>query len=67
MHTMTATRHVHHGHAAFNPLRWIANAVTTYRQRQMLASLDAHMLEDIGIDPATARSEVKRPFWDLPR
>lgn len=42
--------------------RWMEVA----RQRQQLAALDDRMLKDIGISRATAQSEARRPFWDLP-
>ena len=42
--------------------RWMELA----RQRQQLAALDDRMLKDIGISRATAQSEARRPFWDLP-
>ncbi|GKY87278.1 DUF1127 domain-containing protein [Sinisalibacter aestuarii] len=69
MHTMTATHHIRHRNARrwLSPLTWIKTAVKTHRQRLRLEDLDAHMLEDIGIDRATARREARRPFWDLPR
>ena len=67
MHTITATHHVpHRSRKVLNPLEWITAAVATHRQRLLLNELDDHMLDDIGIDPATARKEAKRPFWDLP-
>ncbi len=42
--------------------RWMEVA----RQRQRLAALDDRTLKDIGISRATAQSEARRPFWDLP-
>jgi uncharacterized protein YjiS (DUF1127 family) len=33
------------------------------RQRLALASLDDHMLHDIGISRADVEAEVTRPFW----
>jgi len=67
MHTITATHHIpHRARKAFKPLEWIATAVATHRQRLLLSELDAHMLDDIGIDRAIARKEAERPFWDLP-
>ncbi len=35
------------------------------RQRHQLASLDDHMLRDIGIDRDVARRESARRFWDI--
>lgn len=37
------------------------------RQRRALARLSDRALADIGLDPAEARAEAARPFWDLPR
>lgn len=68
MHTMTATHHIHHrSRKPLNPLGWLINALATHRQRLHLEDLDAHLLEDIGIDRDMARTEARRPFWDLPR
>lgn len=68
MNTMTATSHVpHHHRKALNPLRWLVSALAARRQRLHLEDLDAHLLEDIGIDRMTARMEASRPFWDMPR
>jgi uncharacterized protein YjiS (DUF1127 family) len=68
MFTMTATSHVpHQPRRGMHPLRWITDAFATHRQRLHLEDLDAHLLEDIGIDRYTARSEAQRSFWDLPR
>ena len=33
------------------------------RERQILASLDARMLRDIGITPYEAGTEARKPFW----
>jgi uncharacterized protein YjiS (DUF1127 family) len=33
------------------------------RQRLALATLDDHMLRDIGISTADVHAEVTRPFW----
>ena len=33
------------------------------RQRLTLASLDDHMLRDIGLSQADVEGEVTRPFW----
>lgn len=44
-------------------LRWVAVA----RERRALAGLSDRALADIGLDPAAARREAARPFWDLPK
>ncbi len=33
------------------------------RQRQALANLDQHLLDDIGISRAAAAHEIAKPFW----
>jgi uncharacterized protein YjiS (DUF1127 family) len=33
------------------------------RQRHMLATMDAHLLRDIGLDRNAARDEAEKPFW----
>ncbi|MGJ8612442.1 MAG: DUF1127 domain-containing protein [Octadecabacter sp.] len=36
---------------------------TNYRTRKHLRNMPAHMLNDIGLDTATARAEASKPFW----
>lgn len=33
------------------------------RSRRALATLDAHMLRDIGLTPGVAARETEKPFW----
>ena len=33
------------------------------RQRAALASLEPHLLKDIGVSAADAEREVRKPFW----
>ncbi len=33
------------------------------RERQVLASMDARMLRDIGVTPYEAAEEARKPFW----
>lgn len=40
-------------------VRWIERA----RQRQVLATLDDHMLRDIGVTRTDAERECRKPFW----
>ena len=37
-----------------------------YRQRRALATLDAHMLKDLGLTKQQAVVESERPIWDAP-
>ncbi len=37
--------------------------IDVYRQRQQLAALDDHMLQDIGLDRASVNQELSKPFW----
>lgn len=43
-----------------------ASLIAVWRQRQHLARLDSHLLDDIGVTPAEAAAEVARPIWDAP-
>lgn len=36
---------------------------TRLEQRRHLASLDAHLLEDMGMDRESAAREADKPFW----
>ena len=68
MQTMTATGHMpRRTSPSKRPLAWAIRAFATRRQRLHLEDLDDHLLEDIGIDAATAHREAHRPFWDMPR
>lgn len=54
-------------HAAFvakRLRRLLALWASRRRERLILAELDPRLLQDIGIDPITARQEAARPFWD---
>ena len=44
----------------------IATAFALHRSRARLATLDAHLLDDIGLDRRTAEAEANRPLWDAP-
>ncbi len=48
-------------------LRRLVDALALGRQRSHLASLDDHMLADIGIDRSSAEAEARRPIWDAPQ
>lgn len=37
-----------------------------WQQRQQLAQMSDHQLEDIGLTRAEATTESKRPVWDAP-
>ena len=37
-----------------------------WRSRAALARLEPHLLDDIGVTPAEARTEAARPVWDVP-
>lgn len=39
--------------------RWYLN----WRTRRQLASLDSHLLKDIGVTRAEALEEARKPFW----
>ena len=48
-------------------LRTFLDSVSTWhmrsRHRLALSRLDAHMLQDIGMHPATRARECAKPFW----
>jgi uncharacterized protein YjiS (DUF1127 family) len=37
--------------------------IERYRQRRALLELNDHMLRDIGVSPADAWQEGRKPFW----
>jgi uncharacterized protein YjiS (DUF1127 family) len=43
---------------------WFGKAMLKRRTRMHLSELSNDLLDDIGVDPAAARREVKRLFWD---
>jgi uncharacterized protein YjiS (DUF1127 family) len=44
---------------------WIIRARRVAAERQALGQMDDRMLSDIGVDPATAKTEAGRQFWDF--
>jgi uncharacterized protein YjiS (DUF1127 family) len=42
-------------------------ALAARQQRNRLAALDTHMLDDIGVTARMAEDEAARPIWDVPR
>ena len=40
--------------------------LVTWRTRQKLKDLDDRALADIGLTRADVKTEVNRPFWDVP-
>jgi uncharacterized protein YjiS (DUF1127 family) len=59
----------HRGAETYRPvweirfLRWCARCSERSRQRQALAQLDDHHLDDIGMTRQQAIAEVAKPFW----
>ena len=51
-------------HTASALIRWFGNAMTKRRTRMHLSELSNDLLNDVGIEPAQARRETKRFFWD---
>jgi uncharacterized protein YjiS (DUF1127 family) len=47
-------------------LHRLAQVQGLFRQRRSLATLDDHLLRDIGLTPEQARHEATRPIWDVP-
>lgn len=44
-------------------LAWIGTAMDRRTQRRRLAALDPRLLRDIGLTPAQALDEARRPWW----
>jgi uncharacterized protein YjiS (DUF1127 family) len=44
----------------------VLKAYSIWRERQALASLDEHLLNDLGLTRFDVESETKRPVWDAP-
>ncbi len=55
--------------AARRPLRTrgLMELFGLWRQRRCLASLDDHLLRDIGLTRDAALREARRPLWDAPQ
>jgi uncharacterized protein YjiS (DUF1127 family) len=43
-----------------------ASCYAAWQQRQDLARLEDHLLEDIGYSRAEVHKETNKPFWDAP-
>ena len=41
-------------------------SLSIWRERNALSKLDPHLLNDIGVSEAQAKSESARPVWDAP-
>lgn len=44
----------------------LVGALAQQRQRNRLAQLEEHMLNDIGVSRQEAMTEANRPIWDAP-
>lgn len=51
-------------HTASALIGWFGNAMMKRRTRMHLSELSNDLLNDVGIEPAQARREIKRFFWD---
>lgn len=51
-------------HSLFSTL---AHVYGVWRQRQVLKTLDAERLSDLGLTRDQAQTEARRPLWDAPR
>jgi uncharacterized protein YjiS (DUF1127 family) len=57
---------LHHTHSRGTVLECLNAAMALHRSRVRLAALDAHLLDDIGLDRRAAEKEASRPIWDAP-
>lgn len=44
----------------------LIGALSVWRQRQHLKSLDSNALSDLGLSQRDVSAEIKRPIWDVP-
>ncbi|WP_293576964.1 DUF1127 domain-containing protein [Phaeobacter sp.] len=44
----------------------LLHCMTIWQERQALARMEAHDLEDLGLSAKDAAAEAGRSFWDLP-
>jgi len=55
------------GRSAGSPVKHLLATLVTWQQRyelrQHLLAMDDRLLEDIGLDRATAAREAAKPFW----
>jgi uncharacterized protein YjiS (DUF1127 family) len=51
-------------HRVSGLIGWFGNAMMKRRTRMHLSELSNDLLNDVGIEPAQARREIKRFFWD---
>ncbi|MDA5093385.1 DUF1127 domain-containing protein [Aliiroseovarius sp. KMU-50] len=51
---------------AFSPFAWISYAFQIQRERKALAEMNDVRLNDIGVTPAQAHQESRKPIWDVP-
>ncbi|TCO83369.1 uncharacterized protein YjiS (DUF1127 family) [Plasticicumulans lactativorans] len=52
-----------HATTADGPAALLRLWAQRWRLRRALATLDAHMLDDIGWQPYEAAAEARKPFW----
>lgn len=59
-----------HNHYRFSVIQKMQAAMATlnawmerHHQRKQLAQLDAHQLNDMGLDWAHVQAEINKPFW----
>lgn len=64
-HTAHSTYRLHTGNR-FGLLSRVLSAQALWRQRRSLATLDDHILNDIGLTRGQAFAESIRPVWDAP-
>ncbi len=49
-----------------NLATYVRSMLSVYAQRRQLRTLDAQMLDDIGVSYKAARAEASRPIWAIP-
>ncbi len=63
---IACTPEIHRGLSFKGLTQSILHPIAIWRQRQVLKSLDDHMLRDIGVSYRCAKQEFARPIWNVP-
>ena len=69
MNTLVTTQPSVARPSVLNPLaalRAIRKAHMAWKTRRVLAKLEPHLLDDIGLTEAQAKTEANKPIWDVP-
>jgi uncharacterized protein YjiS (DUF1127 family) len=61
--TSTTTRPAKQQPVLYSLIEMIGAWAARWHQRKVLAELDEHFLNDVGLSPEQTRREAAKPFW----